>query len=174
MRVGRPFDPNLAILKQESTTKGGKFFNDFQPSASNMPFQYPNQQPQPMYYPSYYPPQQGYGNEFYPGFDNKGFYKQNMGFYTEYNNGNNGGMEISEEAITRLIEARNKARKELNFKEADRIRNFLKSKGIALMDEKGARGKGNEVTTWKYIKNGFEGEISGFNTPMMAPQKAFG
>ena len=85
-------------------------------------------------------------------------------------------MEISEETISRLIEARNKARKELNFKEADRIRNYLKSKGIALMDEKGARGKGMEVTTWKYIKNGFEGEINNNNFPtsMMTPQKAFG
>jgi len=172
MRVGRPFDPNLTIVKQESTTKGNKFFSDFQASPS-IPYHFPvSSNQQSMYYPPYYPTS-GYSNEFYPQFENKGFYKPNINFYNDYNNNN---VEISEETISRLIEARNKARKELNFKEADRIRNYLKSKGIALMDEKGARGKGMEVTTWKYIKNGFEGEINNNNFPtsMMTPQKAFG
>lgn len=60
--------------------------------------------------------------------------------------------ELNEENISKLIEARNKARKELKFYEADYIRAFLKNRGIALIDEKGARGKGVEVTTWKYLK----------------------
>ena len=42
------------------------------------------------------------------------------------------------------IEARNKARRELNFMEADRIRSFLKNKGVILMDEKGGRGRVEE------------------------------
>lgn len=46
---------------------------------------------------------------------------------------------------------RNKARRELNFSEADRIRNYLRSYGVCLIDEKGRRGKATEVTTWKYI-----------------------
>lgn len=49
---------------------------------------------------------------------------------------------MTEKQIINLIEQRNKARKESNFSEADRIRNFLKNNGIALMDEKGGRGKG--------------------------------
>ncbi|EAS03030.1 hypothetical protein TTHERM_00444130 (macronuclear) [Tetrahymena thermophila SB210] len=61
--------------------------------------------------------------------------------------------KMSEKQIISLIEQRNKARKESNFQEADRIRNFLKNNGIALMDEKGGRGKGQDVTTWKYSKN---------------------
>lgn len=61
-------------------------------------------------------------------------------------------LNITEEEIKKLIEDRNKARREQNFLEADRIRNFLKVKGIALMDEKGGRGKGTEVTTWKICK----------------------
>ena len=46
---------------------------------------------------------------------------------------------------------RNKARRELNFLEADRIRNFLRNCGVCLIDEKGRRGRAMEVTTWKYI-----------------------
>lgn len=46
---------------------------------------------------------------------------------------------------------RNKARRELNFMEADRIRNYLRSVGVCLIDEKGRRGKAADVTTWKYI-----------------------
>lgn len=61
-------------------------------------------------------------------------------------------INLTEEEIKKMIEDRNKARREQNFLEADRIRNFLKSKGIALMDEKGGRGKGTEVTTWKIFK----------------------
>ena len=49
------------------------------------------------------------------------------------------------------MEARNIARRQLDFSLADRIRNFLKSKKIILIDEKGGRGKGVEVTSWKYI-----------------------
>lgn len=170
MRVGRPFDPNLSIVKHESTTKGGKYFGEFQAQqAAHVPFHFQMNGQQPMYYPTYYPPA-GYAQEFYPQFDGKSYFKPSMNFYTDYAN-----MEITEEAITRLIEARNKARKELNFKEADRIRNYLKAKGIALMDEKGARGKGVEVTTWKYMKgSNFEGELPNFSGSVMTPQKAFG
>jgi len=48
--------------------------------------------------------------------------------------------------VSKLIEDRNKARKMLNFQEADKIRNFLKSKGVILIDEKGRRGNAFEVT----------------------------
>ncbi|KAL4493541.1 hypothetical protein ABPG72_007549 [Tetrahymena utriculariae] len=71
--------------------------------------------------------------------------------YIHLQNPNNSKM--SEKQIISLIEQRNKARKESNFQEADRIRNFLKNNGIALMDEKGGRGKGQDVTTWKYSKS---------------------
>lgn len=67
-------------------------------------------------------------------------------------------MQITEEEIKRLIEDRNKARREQNFGEADRIREFLKQKGIALMDEKGGRGKGTEVTTWRVCKPSYMGD----------------
>ena len=52
--------------------------------------------------------------------------------------------------IERLIEERNEARRVCNFKEADRIRDLLRAAGVGLMDEPGGRGKGTEVTTWRY------------------------
>lgn len=55
--------------------------------------------------------------------------------------------------VEELINARNEARRQCNFVEADRIRNVLRMKGIALMDEKGGRGKGRDVTTWKFWKH---------------------
>lgn len=54
------------------------------------------------------------------------------------------------EEIERLIDQRNEARRQCNFQEADKIRQSLHQRGIALMDEPGARGKGAEVTTWRY------------------------
>ena len=51
--------------------------------------------------------------------------------------------------VEQLIEARNEARRTCNFKEADRIREVLKSRGIGLMDEPGGRGRGVEVTSWR-------------------------
>jgi len=60
---------------------------------------------------------------------------------------------VNADFINRLIESRNKARKGLDFEKADNIRDYLKNLGITLMDEKGGRGKGVEVTTWKYSKN---------------------
>jgi hypothetical protein len=57
-------------------------------------------------------------------------------------------------AIERLIEERNEARRVCNFKEADRIRDVLRAHGVGLMDEPGARGKGREVTSWRFgVKN---------------------
>ena len=53
-------------------------------------------------------------------------------------------------AVERLIEERNEARRVCNFKEADRIRDLLKAHGIGLMDEPGARGKGRDVTSWRF------------------------
>ncbi len=47
---------------------------------------------------------------------------------------------ISTPQVQELIEARNNARRSLNFAEADRIREFLRSRGIAVIDEKGGRG----------------------------------
>lgn len=117
------------------------------------------------------------------GYDmNQNFYPQNKNVYIDSNKSNTQEIPLNEETITRLIEARNKARKELNFKEADRIRNFLKYKGIALMDEKGARGKGLDVTSWKYIKPNFETDFNASsssnnnnnNNLNTTPQKQFG
>lgn len=52
--------------------------------------------------------------------------------------------------IEGMIDARNEARRQCNFSEADRLRQELNERGVALMDEPGARGKGAEVTTWRY------------------------
>ena len=60
-----------------------------------------------------------------------------------------GRMEAAK--IEQFLEMRNKARRELNFGEADRIRNYLRACGVCLIDEKGRRGKATEVTTWKYL-----------------------
>lgn len=56
------------------------------------------------------------------------------------------------EEIECLIEERNEARKAANFKRADEVRDILKSRGVVLMDEKGAKGnfKGLEVTKWRF------------------------
>lgn len=54
------------------------------------------------------------------------------------------------EEIEKMIDQRNEARRQCNFAEADRIRQSLHERGVALMDEPGARGKGTEVTTWRY------------------------
>lgn len=54
------------------------------------------------------------------------------------------------EEIQKMIDARNEARRQCNFAEADRLRLELNERGVALMDEPGARGKGAEVTTWRY------------------------
>lgn len=55
--------------------------------------------------------------------------------------------------IDQLIDQRNEARRQCNFAEADRIRCDLHERGVALMDEPGARGKGMEVTTWRYWRD---------------------
>ena len=60
---------------------------------------------------------------------------------------------LAEEDIEELIDIRNEARRQCNFMEADRIRELLRRKGVTLMDEKGRRGKGVEVTTWRYGKH---------------------
>jgi len=58
-----------------------------------------------------------------------------------------------EEEIEKLIDERNEARRACNFAEADRIRELLTSRGVALMDEPGGRGRGTEVTTWRYWRD---------------------
>mmetsp|Transcript_103279 Transcript_103279/g.245991 ORF Transcript_103279/g.245991 Transcript_103279/m.245991 type:complete len:440 (+) Transcript_103279:130-1449(+) len=55
--------------------------------------------------------------------------------------------------IEKLIDERNEARRANNFPEADRIRQLLHNRGVALMDEPGGRGKGAEVTTWRYWRD---------------------
>jgi len=55
--------------------------------------------------------------------------------------------------IEQLINERNEARRSGNFSEADRIRDSLHQRGVALMDEPGGRGKGAEVTTWRYWRD---------------------
>lgn len=57
------------------------------------------------------------------------------------------------EEIEKLIDDRNEARRANNFPEADRIRELLHKRGVALMDEPGGRGKGAEVTTWRYWRD---------------------
>ena len=61
-------------------------------------------------------------------------------------------IELNEDDIEDLIDVRNEARRQCNFMEADRIRELLRKKGVILMDEKGGRGRGVEVTNWKYNK----------------------
>lgn len=58
----------------------------------------------------------------------------------------------SEAEIEQLIEERNEARKAANFKRSDEVRDWLKQRGVVLMDEKGAKGnfKGCQVTKWRY------------------------
>mmetsp|Transcript_55194 Transcript_55194/g.162251 ORF Transcript_55194/g.162251 Transcript_55194/m.162251 type:complete len:480 (-) Transcript_55194:163-1602(-) len=55
--------------------------------------------------------------------------------------------------IETFISERNEARRACNFAEADRIRESLHSRGVALMDEPGGRGRGAEVTTWRYWRD---------------------
>jgi len=55
--------------------------------------------------------------------------------------------------IQAMIQERNEARRACNFAEADRLRDLLHSRGVALMDEPGGRGKGTEVTTWRYWRD---------------------
>lgn len=57
------------------------------------------------------------------------------------------------EEIEAMIDRRNEARRQCNFAEADRIRQSLNERGVALMDEPGARGRGSEVTTWRYWRD---------------------
>jgi len=57
------------------------------------------------------------------------------------------------EEIEKLIDERNEARRGTNWGEADRLRQLLHSKGVALMDEPGGRGRGTEVTTWRYWRD---------------------
>jgi len=68
----------------------------------------------------------------------------------EGDRGNPGPNAPDVEEIMQGINDRNEARRACNFAEADRIREHLHSRGVALMDEPGARGKGQEVTTWRY------------------------
>jgi hypothetical protein len=56
----------------------------------------------------------------------------------------------SVEEVEKLIEMRNEARRVCDFQTADKIRDLLRSRGIGLMDEPGGRGRGTEVTTWRY------------------------
>ena len=50
--------------------------------------------------------------------------------------------KIKEEEISILINERLKAKKENNYTKADEIRNFLKEKGIELIDQS------KEITIW--------------------------
>ena len=50
--------------------------------------------------------------------------------------------KIKEDEISLLINERLKAKKEKNYSKADEIRNFLKEKGIELIDQS------TEITKW--------------------------
>jgi len=58
----------------------------------------------------------------------------------------------TDEEVEKCIEERNEARKAANFKKSDEIRDYLKQRGVVLMDDKGAKGnlQGNEVTKWRF------------------------
>lgn len=56
----------------------------------------------------------------------------------------------SSDEIEDAIEARNGARRSNDFREADRIRDDLKDKGVVLSDEKGGHGNAGKVTSWRY------------------------
>lgn len=56
----------------------------------------------------------------------------------------------SVDEIEKMIDQRNEARRACKFAEADSIRQALHGRGVALMDEPGARGRGKEVTNWRY------------------------
>eukprot|EP00929_Paragymnodinium_shiwhaense_P108155 TRINITY_DN74479_c0_g1_i1.p1 TRINITY_DN74479_c0_g1~~TRINITY_DN74479_c0_g1_i1.p1 ORF type:complete len:392 (-),score=134.34 TRINITY_DN74479_c0_g1_i1:309-1484(-) len=58
----------------------------------------------------------------------------------------------ADDEIERLIEERNEARKAQNFQKADQVRDYLKQRGVVLMDEKAAKGnlQGKEVTKWRF------------------------
>mmetsp|Transcript_151307 Transcript_151307/g.275312 ORF Transcript_151307/g.275312 Transcript_151307/m.275312 type:complete len:384 (-) Transcript_151307:225-1376(-) len=58
----------------------------------------------------------------------------------------------TDEEIERFIEERNEARKASNFKKSDEIRDYLRQRGVVLMDDKGAKGnlQGKEVTKWRF------------------------
>lgn len=58
----------------------------------------------------------------------------------------------TDEDIERCIEERNEARKAANFKKSDELRDYLRQRGVVLMDDKGAKGnlQGAEVTKWRF------------------------
>lgn len=71
----------------------------------------------------------------------------------EMDRGEPGPHAPSVQEIEKFIDERNEARRACNFAEADRIRQLLHSRGVALMDEPGGRGRGTEVTTWRYWRD---------------------
>jgi len=71
----------------------------------------------------------------------------------ELERGEPGPNAPSVEEIEKFIDDRNEARRANNFPEADRIRELLHKRGVALMDEPGGRGRGAEVTTWRYWRD---------------------
>lgn len=60
------------------------------------------------------------------------------------------GKKYDSHEVDQLIDIRNEARRQLNFEQADRIRDVLKERGVVLLDERGARRKDTHGTTWKY------------------------
>lgn len=56
------------------------------------------------------------------------------------------------EEIERLIEDRNCARRKSDFPEADRIRDYLRERGVVLSDDRGGHGSGLAVTSWRFWK----------------------
>ena len=54
-------------------------------------------------------------------------------------------MSISEDKINELIEKRKSAKQNKNWEECDKIRDYLKEKGILLKD-------GKDGTSWEVVK----------------------
>ena len=58
--------------------------------------------------------------------------------------------KLTPKQIDEKIIERDQARKMGLYKEADEIRNWLKQRGVLLVDQKGPKAKG-KPTTWSYI-----------------------
>jgi len=83
----------------------------------------------------------------------RGGKRENQGVIGELDRGEPGPNAPPINEIEKLIDDRNEARRANNFSEADRIRDLLHKCGVALMDEPGGRGRGTEVTTWRYWRD---------------------
>jgi len=85
-------------------------------------------------------------------FPNQNDYQRQSNSQQSPNRGRRPDGSPSDMEIDALIEERNEARKAANYKRADEVREYLKARGVVLMDDKGARGnkRGVQVTKWRF------------------------